>query len=222
MQSFTSLWVHYVWTTKRRAPLIVQEMKRPLYDAIRQICKGKGYYFDHINGIEDHVHLLIGLHQTQAVSTVAKDIKGLSQRWAIGPADGSVYFDFDWWMGRCLHRQRIGRASRTTLHRQPRSTPRAHVLHRRMELAPATRNGTIDNIPYRPTIPFQWIAFWPSVAQGFIPCALRYPALSHATCILRSRMNTGGFPAGSQLRSSITLASSGALTISYRRAKSHQ
>ncbi len=82
MQKYYSLWVHLVWTTKNRKPLISKELKLPLYRKIQEICKEKEYHLDFINGVEDHVHLLISLNPKFAVSDVVKNIKGLSQKWA--------------------------------------------------------------------------------------------------------------------------------------------
>ncbi len=82
MQKYYALWVHLVWTTKNRKPLISKELKLPLYRKIQEICKDKEYHLDFINGVEDHVHLLISLNPKFAVSDVVKNIKGISQKWA--------------------------------------------------------------------------------------------------------------------------------------------
>jgi putative transposase len=81
-QNFHALWVHLVWSTKNREPLITREIKWPLYEIIREVCKQKGYYLDHVNGIADHVHLLMEIKPKFAISDIVKDIKGLSWDWA--------------------------------------------------------------------------------------------------------------------------------------------
>jgi REP element-mobilizing transposase RayT len=53
----------------------------PLYNKIRQICKNHDCYIDHINGIEDHVHLLIELKPKHCISDIVKTIKGNSWLW---------------------------------------------------------------------------------------------------------------------------------------------
>ncbi len=80
-QSYHALWVHFIWGTKYRQPLILPEWKFKLYDQFRNISNDKGYYLDYINGVEDHVHLLMGLKSTHTVATMAKDLKGISQTW---------------------------------------------------------------------------------------------------------------------------------------------
>jgi putative transposase len=80
-QNFSSLWVHLIWTTKNREPLITKKIKWPLYNKIKEICREHEYYLDHINGIEDHVHLLVGIKPKHSISDVVKNIKGLSWEW---------------------------------------------------------------------------------------------------------------------------------------------
>jgi putative transposase len=80
-QTYHALWVHLVWGTKHRLPLIVPTLRYKLYDQLRVIAKEKGYYLDFINGVEDHVHLLMGLHPKFALANVVKDLKGISSTW---------------------------------------------------------------------------------------------------------------------------------------------
>jgi putative transposase len=94
MQTYAALWVHLVWATKYRQPLITKKLKYSLYDEIRKICREKGYYLDFINGVEDHVHLLISLAPKFSVSEVVKNIKGCSQKWVIQSQLIDEYFEW--------------------------------------------------------------------------------------------------------------------------------
>lgn len=78
---FYKIWIHLIWTTKQRKKLITVEIKRLLYDHIRENAKVKDIYIDHINGIEDHVHLLISLKPGQNIAKVVQLIKGESSHW---------------------------------------------------------------------------------------------------------------------------------------------
>lgn len=78
---FYKIWIHLIWTTKQRKKLITVETKRLLYDHIRENAKAKDIYIDHINGIEDHVHLLISLKPGQNIAKVVQLIKGESSHW---------------------------------------------------------------------------------------------------------------------------------------------
>ena len=80
-QNFHALWVHLIWSTKNREPLITKQIKWLLYKKIKEICKETNYYLDHINGTEDHLHLLMEIKPRFAISDVVKNIKGLSWEW---------------------------------------------------------------------------------------------------------------------------------------------
>ena len=81
MPSFIKIWIHFIWSTKNRERLIHKELKYKLYDHIKANAREKNIYLDHINGIEDHVHVLISLKGDQAASKVAFLLKGESSHW---------------------------------------------------------------------------------------------------------------------------------------------
>lgn len=81
MPSFLKIWIHFIWATKNREKLISRDLKPILFDHIKENAKSKDIYIDHINGIEDHVHLLISLKGDQSPSKVAFLIKGESSHW---------------------------------------------------------------------------------------------------------------------------------------------
>ena len=61
--------------------MIHQKLKYALYNKIRSIAEEKQYHLDCINGIADHVHLLISLNPKFSISTIVKDLKGISYLW---------------------------------------------------------------------------------------------------------------------------------------------
>jgi REP element-mobilizing transposase RayT len=75
------IWIHFIWATKYRQNLIDEELKYKLYNHIRANAKEKGIYIDHINGTENHIHILVSLKGEQSVSKVAFLIKGESSHW---------------------------------------------------------------------------------------------------------------------------------------------
>ena len=79
--SYKSVWIHFIWSTKNRQPLLIENIRLKLYDYIREICKELDYYLDFINGVEDHVHLLMSLHPSDRIAGMAKNIKGKSWEW---------------------------------------------------------------------------------------------------------------------------------------------
>ncbi len=93
-QTYFSLWVHLVWATKNREPLITAELKWPLYKQIKQISNQGGYHLDFVNGVEDHIHLLYSLKSTQTVSALVKHVKGNSWVWVREQHLSNNYFSW--------------------------------------------------------------------------------------------------------------------------------
>jgi putative transposase len=77
-QSYSSLWIHIIWSTKNREPILISSLKQEVFEVVKNIAKDHEIYLDCINGIEDHVHLLVRLRTDQSISDVVKTIKGNS------------------------------------------------------------------------------------------------------------------------------------------------
>jgi REP-associated tyrosine transposase len=76
-----SLHYHLVFSTKNRMPFIKVEWRPDLHAYLGGIVKGvKGVPLA-IGGIEDHVHLLVGLRATHRLDYVVRDIKADSSGW---------------------------------------------------------------------------------------------------------------------------------------------
>ena len=93
-QTYTAMWIHYIWTTKYREPIIGNDVRYKLYDYIRKVAIENDIYLDFINGIEDHVHCLISLKTTQRVCDIAKILKGNSSFWIND--NNLIKGGFDW------------------------------------------------------------------------------------------------------------------------------
>lgn len=76
--SLSKNWLHIVFGTKYREPLITSEIEQEVYNLIRHEIKEMGCYLDRINGMPDHVHLLLLLHPSVALAKAVKQIKGSS------------------------------------------------------------------------------------------------------------------------------------------------
>lgn len=76
--SYSALWVHLIWSTKNREPILVPSLKRAVYKVISEITTDHEICLDCINGVEDHVHLLVRLRTDQCIADVVKTIKGNS------------------------------------------------------------------------------------------------------------------------------------------------
>ena len=80
-KTFSSVWVHTIWTTKERNPLLNQTFRAELCTFIRKNTRKKEILVDMINGVEDHLHCLFRLLPRQSISEVMKQIKGASSFW---------------------------------------------------------------------------------------------------------------------------------------------
>ncbi len=77
-QSHTCLKYHIVFSTKYRLPWIIANLEPKLHAYIGGIIRNKSGQMIEIGGIEDHVHLLAGFHQSQSVAGMVGTIKSNS------------------------------------------------------------------------------------------------------------------------------------------------
>lgn len=79
--SFVKVWIHCVWSTKGRKPLITDSKKWDIINHIKENARTKDIYLDYINGDKDHLHCLLSLNRDQALSKTIQLIKGESSFW---------------------------------------------------------------------------------------------------------------------------------------------
>ena len=79
--TFFKLWIHLVWSTKGREPLLFDKIQKNIFFHIKEKGSEKGYHLDVINGTEDHLHCLLSLHPKYAISEIVNDLKGESSHW---------------------------------------------------------------------------------------------------------------------------------------------
>jgi len=75
---YTQLYLHLVWATWDRLPLITPDIEDSLYAAMAEKCREHKCVPIAIGGIDDHVHVLVRLHTTVSVATLVKEVKGAS------------------------------------------------------------------------------------------------------------------------------------------------
>jgi len=73
-----ALYVHLVWATWDRLPLILLDVERRLYRNIESEVRKMGCVVLALNGTVDHVHLVISTTATIAIADLVKQIKGVS------------------------------------------------------------------------------------------------------------------------------------------------
>ncbi|MEO7716763.1 MAG: IS200/IS605 family transposase [Capsulimonas sp.] len=92
----TYVYVHLVWATWDRLPLLVGERKTEVYTAIQRECAVLRADVLALGGVVDHVHLLIDLPPTVSISNLVKQVKGASSHLASARGNGATPFK---WQG---------------------------------------------------------------------------------------------------------------------------
>jgi REP element-mobilizing transposase RayT len=77
-RSGIAVYVHFVWTTWDRLPLLTDTFERQVRRAIAAKCAELGSELVALGGIEDHVHLLVGLPATISLADFIGKVKGAS------------------------------------------------------------------------------------------------------------------------------------------------
>ena len=76
--SYSSLYIHPIWSTKNREPILTPTLKTKVIKVINDIANDHEIYLDCLNGVSDHIHLLIRLRTDQSIADIVKTIKGNS------------------------------------------------------------------------------------------------------------------------------------------------
>ena len=72
------LYVHLIWATWDRAPLITPEIRERIYPMMQHHASEMGAKVIAIGGIEDHVHVLTRFPSTATIAEIVKHAKGAS------------------------------------------------------------------------------------------------------------------------------------------------
>ncbi len=92
--SYTNLLYHIVFRTKRGKDTIPEQHEKELYAYIMGIIKNKKSKLYRIGGTENHIHLLVDIHPTFAVSSFMKELKEYSSKWM---AQNHNFRNFEGW-----------------------------------------------------------------------------------------------------------------------------
>ncbi len=76
--TFSQLYVQYVFAVKGRENMIKPVFQEELYKYIAGIVEGKEQKSLAVNGMEDHIHVLVGLRPAMRISDLIRDIKNNS------------------------------------------------------------------------------------------------------------------------------------------------
>ena len=79
--SYTSFLYHIVFRTKNSKNTIPEQHDNELYAYIMGIINNKKSKLYRIGGVSNHIHLLVDIHPTIAVSDFMKEVKEYSSKW---------------------------------------------------------------------------------------------------------------------------------------------
>jgi len=80
--SFIKVYIHFVWSTKNRVPILkTNELRKKVWQHIRENAQEKGIFIDFINGFTEHCHCLISLDGDQTIQKIMQLVKGESAYW---------------------------------------------------------------------------------------------------------------------------------------------
>lgn len=79
--TYTKIYIHAVFAVKGRQSLVSSAWKEELYKYICGIVNGKKQKVYAINGMPDHIHILLSIKPDVSLSDLIKDIKANSSRW---------------------------------------------------------------------------------------------------------------------------------------------
>ena len=73
-----AVYLHLVWATWDREPLITPDIERPLHRVIASELQKMGCRLLAINSVPDHIHLLVRIPSTVTIAQLVKQLKGVS------------------------------------------------------------------------------------------------------------------------------------------------
>lgn len=73
--SYSQIFIQLVFVVKRREKMIKEAWEEELFKYIAGIISAKGQKLMAINGVEDHIHILIGMKPSCRLSDLVKEIK---------------------------------------------------------------------------------------------------------------------------------------------------
>ena len=76
--TFSQIYIQIIFAVKSRQNLIHSAFEEKLYQYIAGIVSGKGQKSLAVNGMPDHIHVLVGLKPSMGIADLVRDIKNNS------------------------------------------------------------------------------------------------------------------------------------------------
>jgi len=79
--TYTQIHIHAIFAVQNRQSLISSDWRDDLYKYITGIVQNHNHKMLQINGMPDHIHVLLGFRPTQSLSELMKYVKQDSTKW---------------------------------------------------------------------------------------------------------------------------------------------
>ena len=93
-QSLVKNYIHIVFSTKHRQPLITEGIENELYAYLGGICKNLECHPIKVGGYTDHIHILCMLSKKIALMKLLEEVKSHSSKWI--KTKGEEFGNFYW------------------------------------------------------------------------------------------------------------------------------
>ena len=80
-QSLNRIYVHLIFSTKNRVPLITDDIKDELFNYLGGVCKNLECNPVQVGGYRDHVHILCLLSKKMTLVKLLEEVKSSSSKW---------------------------------------------------------------------------------------------------------------------------------------------
>jgi REP element-mobilizing transposase RayT len=96
-QSLSQLYVHLVFSTKRREPLLLAPLRAEMHLYLATVLTNLGSAAIKVGGTSDHVHALFRLSKNDSLAETMQEIKTSSSNWI--KTKGRALASFHWQSG---------------------------------------------------------------------------------------------------------------------------
>ena len=95
--TYSQIYIHIIFAVQKRQYLLQKAWQQEVYKYITEIISSKGQKLIAINGMEDHIHIFVGLKPDYKVSDLVRDIKNNSTKFI--NSKNWLPFNFAWQKG---------------------------------------------------------------------------------------------------------------------------
>ena len=96
-QSLSQLYVHLIFSTKHREPMLLSPVREPLHAYLATVLKNQDSPALKVGGMSDHVHALFRLSKNFSLAKIVEEVKTSSSKWI--KTQGRAFANFHWQSG---------------------------------------------------------------------------------------------------------------------------